>query len=776
MLRTSKDIKNPGLRTLPPGVERYQVRGGGLSVIEVLSDDKIEIVNEEGKQTCEIIAFNSKGKVDLSILNLNENGNADFSKKTIYQDAKVSKLFKKKNLDLNKAKSSIIFNSDCLMGEKITIQSKDKCIVMVAAPGGPMNVHEQNPPTDLTVFLYRAKYEKNNNEQFILPEPLNDPIYEKLVERRTAESYEVKAGEYIQIIDPGGRQCSDFLAFDTQKLNKRIENLIDDKATRTFMGGAYPGPGLFSKFFDNEHEPMIEVVRDTVGRHDTFNLACTSKYYDDMGYLGHVNCTDNFNNSLKKYDVKPRKGWSAINLFFNTAIDSNNVASFDEPWSRPGDYVLFKALKDLTCFSSACPCDIDAANGWNPTDIFVRTYPKEKKISKGVAFRVNTDSEPKLTKETGFHKKTSSLTKNYIDYNGYWLANNYTNYGAIKEYMACRESAIVTDLSPLRKFEILGPDAENLMQYTLTRNIKKLSIGQVVYSAMCYENGCMIDDGTVLKLGQDNFRWIGGQEYGGEWLKEQAKKKNFKVWIKSATDQIHNVAVQGPNSRKILEKFIWTPDTQPSITELEWFRLTIARIDSVSGTPIVVSRTGYTGELGYEIWCHPKDANEVWDKVWEAGKEFKISPLGLEALDMARIEAGLIFYGYEFSDQTDPFEAGIGFTVPLKTKEDDFIGKAELIKRKANPQKKLVGLELIGHEPAIHGDCVHIGRGQVGTITSGMLSPKLGKNIALCRIDTRHSEIGTCVEIGKIDGHQKRIGAKIIAFPFYDPTKSKVRA
>ena len=172
----------------------------------------------------------------------------------------------------------------------------------------------------------------------------------------------------------------------------------------------------------------------------------------------------------------------------------------------------------------------------------------------------------------------------------------------------------------------------------------------------------------------------------------------------------------------------------------------------------------------------PKDAGEVWDKVWEAGKEFDITPLGLEALDMVRIEAGLIFYGYEFDDQTDPFEAGIGFTVPLKTKEDDFIGKEELIKRKASPQKKLVGLELVGHEPAVNGDCVHVGRAQIGLITSGMLSPKLGKNIALCRIDIKYSEIGTDVEIGKLDGHQKRIGAKVVSFPFYDPAKTRVRA
>ena len=775
MSLTSNAIKNPGLRTLPPGVERYHIQGGGINILEIFPEDKIEIINDEGKQICEIIVFNAKGKGDLSILSLKENSNGDYLKKAINQDRKILQLLKKKKLELNKSKSSIIFSEDCPMGEKINLKSKDACIVMLASPGMAMDVHNQNPPSSLTIFLHRAKFELKK-EQYVLPEPLYDPVSEKFIKRMTAETYDVKKGDYIQIIDTSGRQCSDFLAFDKKKLDKGIENIIDPTATRTFMGSAYPMPGLFSKFFDANHDPVIEVVRDTVGRHDTFNYACTAKYYEDMGYFGHINCSTNFNNVLKNYDVKPRKGWIAINLFFNTAIDANNVASFDEPWSRPGDYVLFRALKDLTCASSACPCDVDPANGWNPTDIFVRTYAKDKKISKGVAFRVNTDSEPKLTQETGFHAKTSKLTKNFINYNGYWLANNYTRYGAVKEYTSCRESAIVTDLSPLRKFEILGPDAENLMQYTLTRNVKKLSAGQVVYSAMCYENGCMIDDGTLMKFGQDNFRWIGGQEYGGEWLKEQAKKKNFKVWVKSSTDQIHNIAVQGPNSRKILEKFVWTPDTQPSIKDLEWFRLTIARIDSVTGTPIMVSRTGYTGELGFEIWCHPKDAGTVWDKVFESGKEFKISPLGLEALDMVRIEAGLIFYGYEFDDKTDPFEAGIGFTVPLKTKEDDFIGKEELIKRKNNPQKKLVGLELVGHEPAVTGNTVHIGRGQVGVITSGMLSKTLNKNIALCRIDVKHAEIGNEVEVGKMDGHQKRIPAKIVPFPFYDPQKTKVRA
>ena len=151
-------------------------------------------------------------------------------------------------------------------------------------------------------------------------------------------------------------------------------------------------------------------------------------------------------------------------------------------------------------------------------------------------------------------------------------------------------------------------------------------------------------------------------------------------------------------------------------------------------------------------------------------------PAGFASLDKLRIEAGLILYGNEFDGQQDPFEAGIGFTVPLKTKEDDFVGKNILRDRKKNPQKKLVGLELIGKEPAGHGDCVHVGRSQVGIITSGCLSSRLNKNIALCRIDNQYSELGTEVEVGKIDGHQKRISAKVVSFPHFDPKKTRVKS
>ena len=162
--------------------------------------------------------------------------------------------------------------------------------------------------------------------------------------------------------------------------------------------------------------------------------------------------------------------------------------------------------------------------------------------------------------------------------------------------------------------------------------------------------------------------------------------------------------------------------------------------------------------------------------VWEAGTPHGLTPLGLDALDILRIESGLIFAGYEFCDQVDPFEAGIGFTVPLKTKEDDFSGRDALLRRKAAPQRVLVGLELEGNEPAAHGDCVHAGRSQVGVITSGTRSPILRTNIALCRMAVEYSEIGTAVDVGKLDGHLKRIPATVVRFPFYDPDKTRPRS
>ncbi len=541
------------------------------------------------------------------------------------------------------------------------------------------------------------------------------------------------------------------------------------------MGSLYPQPGLNAKYFTSDMEPLVEIVQDTVGRHDTFGLACTARYYEELGYPGHVNCSDNINRELGHLGIRPRGGWPAINFFFNTMLDDTNAIGMDDPYSRPGDYVMLRALTDLLCVSTACPCDVDPANGWNPTDIQVRTYAANEDFKRSIGWRKSPEADLEQTKQTGFHDCFARHTREFVEYAGYWLPNQMTNHGAIAEYWAAREKAVIMDLSPLRKYEVTGPDAEELLQLCVTRNIKKLAVGGIVYTAMCYEHGGMIDDGTVYRLGETNFRWIGGNDQSGLWLRKQAVERGMNAWVRSSTDHHCNVAVQGPLSRDILKQVIWTPPQQATVEELQWFRLSIARIGDFHGPSVVVSRTGYSGELGYEVFCHPKDAEAVFDAIWKVGEPLGMIPLGLAALDMLRIEAGLIFAGSEFDDQTDPMEAGIGFAVPLKTKEDDFIGRSALEERKAHPQKKLVGLDLEGGIVPTPGDCVHNGKPQIGVVTSAVKSPILGKVIALARIDITHSETGTALEIGRLDGYQKRLNATVARFPHFDPTKERVK-
>ena len=773
-----KALKVPGLANRGPRVERYRVPALGAIVVAFEASDRIALSDPEGLQVGELLILSRAGQAAPGILG--QSGGQELPGLAAILAAPEDSARRLRDglvhrgIDLTRLHGLRLFGGDSRAGAEAAFEANESGLLVVAAPGRDMMADEQSPPTDLLLTLTRARPLPVN--ELPLPDPLAEPLRELRIGSSSAESYEIKAGEYIQIIDVAGRQCSDFQAFNMRPLDKGLERPVDDTVTRTLMGLAYPGPGLFSKLYDLDMQPLVELVQDTCGRHDTFGLACTAKYYDDMGYPGHVNCSDNFNGALEPFGIAPRAGWQAMNFFYNTRIDEHNVLYLDEPWSRPGDYVLMRALTDLVCVSSACPDDTSAANAWHPTDIHVRVYGPERTFSKAVAYRMTADAPPELTKETGFHPRTAALTRDFVEYRGYWLPNSYTNLGPIDEYYACREGAIAMDLSALRKFEVLGPDAEQLLQHCLTRNVRKLAVGQVVYSAMCYETGGMIDDGTLLRLGENNFRWVGGDDYGGVWLREQAEKLGLRAWVKSSTDQLHNLSVQGPKSREILKNFVWTLPTQPNMDELGWFRLSIARIGDHNGTPIVVSRTGYTGELGYEIWCHPKHAVEVWDTLFEAGAPHGIQPLGLAGLDMLRIEAGLIFAGYEFCDQTDPFEAGVGFTVPLKSKDEDFIGREALIERKAHPQRKLVGLELDGQEPGAHGDCIHVGRAQVGVVTSATRSPILQKNIALARLDIRYTEEGTEVEVGKLDGHQKRIPARVVPFPFYDPKKERVRA
>jgi aminomethyltransferase len=791
----------PGLLPREPGLETYPVRPGGITVVRMAAGDRLTVVDRAGRQPAEVTV------ADVTGADVTAAGNdgmalgvvpdapattvralaAGYAVSGAIGDADgVLALLKEAGVDPERAMAVRLFGGWSPPGARETFAADRPVHVLVAAPASAMSVHDEaaNPPSELLLELRRAAADpaavtadSAAAAESGLPEPLADPVLDLHIDAATALDYQVRAGQYIQVIDVAGRQCSDFLAFDSRRLDAGVERGLDATTTRYLMGNAYPTPGLFGKFYDQDAQPLVEIVRDTVGRHDTFALACNARYYADKGYPGHVNCTDNFNARLASYGVAARAGWPALNLFYNTAFDSANLLVSDEPWSRPGDYVLMRAMTDLVCASSACPDDIDPANAWVPTDVHVRVYDAERRFSMAVSHRVTPESEAVLTKQTAFHAPITKLTRQLTEYRGFWLPTSFDGHGALEEYWACRERAVVMDLSPLRKFEVLGPDAEALLQACVTRNIRKLSHGQVVYSAMCNETGGMIDDCTIFRLGDTNFRFVGGDEYDGVWLRQQAGRLGLdRVWIKHSTDQLHNLAVQGPASRDLLAEIIWTPPTQPAFTDLTWFRFAIGRIGDHNGLPLLISRTGYSGELGYELWVHPSDGPALWDAVREAGLPHGLLPLGLDALDMLRIEAGLIFAGYEFCDQTDPFEAGIGFTVPLKTKADDFTGRDALISRKEHPQRTLVGLELAGNEPAAHGDCVHVGRSQVGVVTSATRSPVLRKNIALCRMAVQYAGIGTEVEVGKLDGHQKRIPAQVVRFPFYDPDKTRPRS
>ena len=661
-----------------------------------------------------------------------------------------------------------LFPESAPAGTSIVLEASAAVLCLLVAPGSPMRPDGQDTPTDILAEILPA-----HGRAGALPPPLAPEVVLDLrIPAATAAAYTVKAGDYIQIIDVDGRQCSDFLAFDAKALAAGEEFDLDPTTTRTLMGTSFSGPGLHSRYFDCRMHPLVEVVQDTVGRHDTFLLACTAKYYEDMGYPGHANCTENFNRALALHGVAERRGWPAINFFYNTAVGADGRISMDEPWSRPGDYVLLQAMTDLVCASSSCADDIDPANGWVPTDIHVRVYDGACPFPRGSAHRMTPDAEPRLSRESGFHPRTSALTRKFEDYRGFWLASCYSGAGPIAEYWACRERAAVIDLSALRKFEITGPDAEDLLQRAVPRDVKKLGIGQVVYTPLCFEHGGMIDDGTIFRLGAHNFRWICGDDYSGVWLRELADKHGLKAWVRNSSDQLHNLGVQGPRSRAILARILATPPHQPTLDELRWFRFTIGRI---AGRPVLVSRTGYTGELGYEVWCHPGDAVAVWDAVAEAGAPDGLVPMGLLALDMLRIEAGLVFAGYDFSDATDPFEAGIGFTVP-KAKTDPYVGAEAIARRRDNPHHRLVGLDVAGNEPVGHGDGVYGGRAQVGVVTSAVKSPILGRTIALARLDLSMSALGTRLEIGKLGGHRKRIAATVVRFPHFDPDKTRVRA
>ncbi|MEL6319029.1 MAG: DUF1989 domain-containing protein [Cyanobacteria bacterium J06626_14] len=604
-----------------------------------------------------------------------------------------------------------------------------------------------------------------------VPAPLGTLVAEYRIDASTAIAYRVQAGQYIQIIDIEGSQCSDFLAF----AGDHYQEELDSTVTRTLLGMAMPQAGLHSKYFSQTMQPLVEVIQDTCNRHDSFMLACTTKYYEDAGYFDHPSCSDNFNQVLAPHGIAPRLGWPAINFFFNTAVDDSGAITSAESWSRPGDYVLLKAHQDLLCASSACPDDIDSANGWHPTPIHIRIYAAGENFLRAIGQRTAQDLPLRLTQESAFTPRVRSLTQNLAEYNGFWVPMSYSHQGDQAEYWALRERVALMDLSALRKFEVVGPDALTVLQWTFSRNVAKLAIGQSAYGCLLNPHGGIIDDGIVFRLGESAYRYVGNCDTDGLWLQKVSQDKGFTVEITHSSDRIHNLALQGPYSRELLCSLV-AIDEEWGITdlnELKFFRFVTG---TVGGIPVLLSRTGYTGELGYELFVHPDRGADLWDALMQAGTAYDLLPLGMQALDRARIEAGLLASGREFNDLISPYQAGIGWTVGLKTKPD-FIGRAALENIRERPPFVAVGLMLDSNEVACGEQCVYpVGdRWRVGHVTSGTFSPVLNRSIALAQVAPEYAQVGTELDVGLMDGLKRRIRAEVGPLSLYDSTKSRVR-
>lgn len=342
-----------------------------------------------------------------------------------------------------------------------------------------------------------------------------------------------------------------------------------------------------------------------------------------------------------------------------------------------------------------------------------------------------------------------------IDFGGWELP---VQFSSIKEeHEAVRTQAGLFDVSHMGEFEVKGPNALSFLQFTMTNDVSKLQNGQAQYTAMCYENGGTVDDLLIYKRDENDYLLVvnaSNIEKDFDWLNSH---KTEGVELVNVSPEYAQLAIQGPKAEMILQKL-----TDTDLSEIGFFRF--KEDVSLAGIPSLVSRTGYTGEDGFEIYLKTADAEKLWKSILEAGSEDGLLPAGLGARDTLRFEAKLALYGQELTKDITPIEAGIGFAVKAD-KEADFIGKEVLADQKKNgAPRKLVGIEMIDKGiPRSHYE-VFAGDKRIGEVTTGTQSPSLKKNLGLVLIDKEYSELGTEVEV---QIRQKRLKAKVVASPFY---------
>ncbi len=400
--------------------------------------------------------------------------------------------------------------------------------------------------------------------------------------------------------------------------------------------------------------------------------------------------------------------------------------------------------------------------------------------------KFNAETQLKLSP---FFDRTSKLNESqeWRRWSGYLSATNY-ELTHENEYFAIRTKAALLDITPLYKYLIQGPDALRFLDRLVTRNINICKVGQVMYTPWCDEDGKVIDDGTVQRLSERKFR-ITSAEPNLEWFKYNASGMDLTI----SDDSVNTaaLALQGPNSRAILN--IVSSD---SLDSLKFFWMMETRFGDI---PVSISRTGYTGDLGYEIWMDSKDALSVWDFLMDKGKPFGITPTGLQALDIARIEAGLILLDVDYissrhaiveSRKSSPYELGLGWAVKMKKK--DFIGKRALEAELARGSEwEFVGIDIqwteledhyrkVGLAPGLPGTAwrastpLYKSNEQVGYATSGCWSPILKRYIALAHVKSDYAQSGSTLNFElKVEHYRKVTPAIVVKTPFYNPERKR---
>ena len=388
---------------------------------------------------------------------------------------------------------------------------------------------------------------------------------------------------------------------------------------------------------------------------------------------------------------------------------------------------------------------------------------------------------------TAVHQRTAALCEslNYREWSGYYAVSAYEGHHE-HEYNAIRNAAALIDVSPLFKYLVTGRDAARFVDRLITRDVAKMAVGQVYYTPWCDERGKVIDDGTVSRLGDQAFRWTAADP-SLRWFRQNAA--GLDVDIEDISEQVAALALQGPTSARLL-RAISTAD----IDRLKYFRLTHA---SIAGVPVDISRTGYTGDLGYEIWIPVEHAVRVWDALMDGGKPFDIKPAGMLALDVARVEAGLLLIEVDFfsskkamiaSQKYSPYELGLGRLV--SEDKGRFIGQQALREeRRRGHARQIVGFEVkwseveqiydrIGLPPTVGATAsrvavpVYRGGRQVGKATTTTWSPVLKKMIALATVDRPHYVEGTQVQIEvTVEAVRHKVAATVVKTPFFNPQR-----